>query len=73
MSPLLFAGKSSMAVESTEQPHSSVTQLGRVCERRKVGVNVGKSKKIVVGRRGVASHTEVEMTDGIGEVVSFLM
>ena len=41
---LLFADDTVVVADSERKLCQSVTQFGRVCERRKLRVNVGKSK-----------------------------
>ena len=41
---LLFADDTSLVVDSEEKLGRLVSEFGRVCERRKLRVNVGKSK-----------------------------
>ena len=42
-SQLLFPGDASLAVDSEENLSTLVREFRRVCERRKLKVNVGKS------------------------------
>ena len=49
MSQLLFADDTALVAESAEQLQCLVREFGRVCERRKLRVNVEKSKVMSVG------------------------
>ena len=49
LSQLLFAYDTALVVESAEQLQRPVAELGRVCKRRKLRVNVEKSK-VMCGR-----------------------
>ena len=46
---LLFADDTALVADSEEKLCRLVSEFGRICERRKLGVNVGKSK----GARGM--------------------
>ena len=45
---LLFADDTAIVAESEEQLQCLVSEFGTVCERRKLRVNVNKSKVLVV-------------------------
>ena len=49
LSQLLFADDTALVAESAEQLQCLVREFGRVCERRKLRVNVDKSKVMIVG------------------------
>ena len=49
LSQLLFADDTALVAESAEQLQCLVREFGRVCERRKLRVNVDKSKIMCVG------------------------
>ena len=49
LSQLLFADDTALVAESAEQLQCLVREFGRVCERRKLRVNVEKSKVMSVG------------------------
>ena len=49
LSQLLFADDTASVAESAEQLHCLVREIGRVCVRRKLRVNVDKSKVMFVG------------------------
>ena len=49
-SQLLFAYDTALVADSTEQLQALVREFGRVCERKKLRVNVDKSKVMVTGR-----------------------
>ena len=49
LSQLLFADDTALVAESAEQLQCLVREFGRVCERRKLRVNVDKSKVMCVG------------------------
>ena len=49
LSQLLFADDTALVAESAEQLQCLVRKFGRVCERRKLRVNVDKSKVMCVG------------------------
>ena len=56
-------------VKSVEQLLWLVKELERICERRRLKVNV-KNKIVLLGRKGVAFQVKVEMKREITEVVS---
>ena len=49
---LLFADDAALVADSVEKLYRLVSEFGRVCERRKLRVNVGKSKVIRCSRYG---------------------
>ena len=49
---LLFADDTSQVADSEEKLCTLVSEFGRVCERRKLRVNVGKSKFMRCSRYG---------------------
>ena len=49
VSQLLFADDTALVAESAEQLQCLVREFGRVCKRRKLRVNVDKSKVMSVG------------------------
>ena len=49
---LLFADDAALVADSVEKLCRSVSEFGRVCERRKLRVNVGKSKVMRCTRYG---------------------
>ena len=55
MSQLFFADDTALVVESAEQLQCLVRKFGKVCKRRKLRVNVGKSK--VMSVRASEDHT----------------
>ena len=53
---LLFAFDTALVADSNEKLCRLVSEFGRICERRKLRVNVGKSK--VIGARGMEIGVE---------------
>ena len=51
LNQLLFADDTALVADSEEKLRRLVTEFGRVCERRKLRVNVGKSKVMKCTRR----------------------
>lgn len=51
LNQLLFADDTALVADSEEKLRQLVTEFGRVCERRKLRVNVGKSKVMKCTRR----------------------
>ena len=49
---LLFADETSLVADSEEKLGRLVSEFGRVCERRKLRLNVGKSKVMRCSRYG---------------------
>ena len=56
---LLFADDTSQVADSEEKLCRLVSEFGRVCERRKLRVNVGKSKFMRCSRYGNGSQIHV--------------
>ena len=56
---LLFTDDTALAADSEEKLCELVSEFGRVCERRKVKVNVGKSKVMRCSRYGNGDRTYV--------------
>ena len=56
---LLFADDTTLMADSEEKFCILVSEFGRVCERRKVSVNVGKSKIIRCSRYGNGDRMHV--------------
>ena len=57
----LFADDKPLVAESAEKLHCSVNNFGCVCERRKLTVNVEKSKVIVVETEEFAPQMKFEV------------
>ena len=53
---LLFADDTALVADSEEKLCRLVNEFGRVCERRKMRVNVGKSKVMRCSRYGNGSN-----------------
>ena len=49
---LLYADDTALVADSEEMRRTLVSEFGRACERRKLRVNVGKSKVIRCSRYG---------------------
>ena len=56
---LLFADDTALVADSEEKLGRLVSKFGRVCERRKLRVNVGKSKVIRCSRYGNGDRMHV--------------
>ena len=56
---LLFADDTALVAVSEEKPSRLVNEFGRVCERRKLRVNVGKSKVTRCSRYGNGDRMNV--------------
>ena len=56
---LLFVDDTSLVADSEEKLCGLVSEFGRVCERRKLSVNVGKSKVMRCFRYGNGDRTHV--------------
>ena len=52
INPLLFADDTAVVANSEEKLCRLVSEFGRVCKRRKLRVNVGKSKVMSCSRYG---------------------
>ena len=68
---LLFADDTALVTDSEEKSCRLVSEFGRICERRKLRVNVGKSKVMRCLRYGNAGrmhviHTERRTVRGSG-------
>ncbi len=64
LSQLLFAYDTALVADSEEKLRSLVTEFGRVCDRRKLRVIVGKSKVIKVVRN--VNNAIMGMDVGLG-------
>ena len=56
---LLFADDTALVADSEKQLCRLVSEFGRVCERRKLRVNVGKSKVMRCSRYGNGNRMHV--------------
>ena len=56
---LLFADDTALVADSSEKLCRLVSEFGRVCERRKLRVNVGKSKVMMCSRYGNGDRIHV--------------
>ena len=56
---LLFAGDTELVADPEKKLYILVSEFGRVCERRKLRVNVGKSKVIRSSRNGNGDRMHV--------------
>ena len=56
---LLFAYDTTLVADSKQKLCRLVSEFGRVCERRKLRVNVGKSKVLRCSRNGNGSRMHV--------------
>ena len=70
LSQLLFADDTALVAESAEQLQCLVSEFGRVCERRKLRVNVDKSKVMIVGENVDPSLLEIMLNGERMEVVT---
>ena len=59
---LLFADNTALVADSEEKLCRLVSEFGRVCERRKFRVNVGKSKVMRCSRYGNLDRMHVILT-----------
>ena len=59
MNQLLFADDTALVAGSEEKLCRLVSEFGRVCERRKLRVNVGKSKVMRCSRYGNGDRMHV--------------
>ena len=72
LSQLLFADDTALVADSAEQLQALVREFGRVCERRKLRVNVDKSKVMVAGRDAGPLSLNIQLNgDSLEEVQSF--
>ena len=69
LSQLLFADDTALVADSEEKLCRLVSEFGRVCERRKLRVNVGKSKVMRCSRDGGASRIGVRLNGELLEEV----
>ena len=60
-SQLMFANDSALVAESEEKLCRLVSEFGRVCEMRKLRVNVGRSKEMRCSRDVDASRISVRL------------
>ena len=67
---LLFADDTAIVAESEEQLQRLVSEFGTVCERRKLRVNVNKSKVLVVGENVDPTLTNIMLNGERMEVVN---
>ena len=70
LSQLLFADDTALVAESAEQLQCMVREFGRVCERRKLCVNVDKSRVMCVGDIVESSLLNVMLNGERMEVVN---
>ena len=72
LNQVLFADDTALVADSEEGLQQLVTEFGRVCNRRKLKVNVGKSKvmRCTKTRNGVGLQINLE-GEGLEEVESF--
>ena len=69
---VLFADDTALVADTEEALQQLVTEFGRVCERRKLKVNVGKSKVMRCTRRDVVGELRVNLGgERLEEVGSF--
>ena len=69
---LLFPDDTALVADSDEKLCRLVSEFGRVCERRKLRVNVGKSKVIRCSRHGNGDRMHVILnSDPLEEVYCF--
>uniref|UniRef100_A0A0L8G0B6 VWFD domain-containing protein n=1 Tax=Octopus bimaculoides TaxID=37653 RepID=A0A0L8G0B6_OCTBM len=69
VSQLLFADDKALVADSEEQLRRLVVEFGRVCERRKLKVNVAKSKVMRCLRDGMAGRMDVSINGEMLEEV----
>ena len=70
LSQLLFADDTALVAESAEQLQCLVREFGRVCERRKLRVNVDKSKVMCAGENVDPSLLNIMLNGERMEVVN---
>ena len=68
---LLFADDTALVADSEEKLCRLVSKFGRVCERRKLRVNVGKSKVMICSRYGSGGRMHVILNGEPFEQVDF--
>jgi len=72
VSQLLFADDTALVADSEEKLRRLVVEFGIVCERRKLRVNVGKSKVMRCSRNGVVGTLDIRLNgEVLEEVESF--
>merc|ERR1711888_78008 len=72
LSQLLFADDTALVADSAEPLQALVREFGRVCERRKLRVNVDKSKVMVAGRDVGPLSLNLQLNgDSLEEIQSF--
>ena len=69
---LLYADDTALVADSEEKLCRQVSEFGRVCERRKFRVNVGKSKVIRCSRYGNGARMLILNGEPLEEVFVFL-
>ena len=69
VSQLLFADDTAMVASTEERLQRLVDEFGAVCERRKLRVNVGKSKVMVCSRGGGRARLDVRLNGEVLEEV----
>merc|ERR1712121_55348 len=69
LSQLLFADDTALVAESAEQLQCLVQEFGRVCKRRKLRVNVGKSKVMRIGGSEEPEMLNIRLNGDMVEVV----
>ena len=66
---LLFADDTALVASTEERLQRLVNEFGVVCERRKLRVNIGKSKVMVCNRRGGRAELNVRLNGELLEEV----
>jgi hypothetical protein len=61
LNQIVYADDAALVVDEKYGLHRQVSEFGRVCERRKVSVNVAKGKVMMVTRKGI-----------VGDIATFL-
>lgn len=61
LSMLLFADDTVLVADSEEKLQCLVTEFGRVCKRRKLKVNVGKSKVLRCSNEGACGRMHIQL------------
>lgn len=70
LNQILFADDTALVADSEERLRRLVTEFGRVCERRKLSVNVGKSKVLRCARDGRMGGMNIVLNGKMLEEVS---
>ena len=70
LSQLLFADDTALMAESAEQLQCLVSEFGRVCKRRKLRINVNKSKVMCIERNEEPSPLNIMLNGERMEVVN---